>query len=105
MQEDSIFSTPSPAIFVCRFFDADHSERCEVMPHCSFDLHFPNYEMLSIEIYTLPYVKFGNLLFDTWWSVTTWRGGMEWETGGKFKREGTYTCPLRVSAFPVGDCG
>ena len=30
---------------------------------------------------------------------------MEWETGGKFKREGTYTCPLRVTTFPVGDCG
>ena len=24
---------------VCRFFDDGHSDKCEVMPHCSFDLH------------------------------------------------------------------
>ena len=70
VREGSLFSIPSPAFIVCRFFDVDHSEGCEVMPHCSFDLHFPSNEMLSIEIYTLPYVKFGNLLFDTCWSVT-----------------------------------
>ena len=26
----------------CRFFGDDHSDWCEVMPHCSFDLHFSN---------------------------------------------------------------
>ena len=26
------------------FFDDGHSERCEVIPHCSFDLHFSNSE-------------------------------------------------------------
>ena len=25
---------------VCRLFDNGHSDRCEVTPHCSFDLHF-----------------------------------------------------------------
>ena len=24
----------------CRFFDEGHSDRCEVISHCSFDLHF-----------------------------------------------------------------
>ena len=24
------------------FFDGGHSHRCEVIPHCSFDLHFSN---------------------------------------------------------------
>ena len=24
------------------FFDDGHSDRCEVIPHCSFDLHFSN---------------------------------------------------------------
>ena len=37
-----LFSTPSPAFIVCRFFDDGHSDWCEVTPHCSFDLHFSN---------------------------------------------------------------
>ena len=24
----------------CRYFDDGHSDLCEVIPHCSFDLHF-----------------------------------------------------------------
>ena len=31
MQEGSLFSTPSPAFIVCRFFDDGHSDRCEVI--------------------------------------------------------------------------
>ena len=27
---------------VCRFFDDGHSDWCDVIPHCSFDLHFSN---------------------------------------------------------------
>ena len=27
----------SPAFIVCRLFDDGHSDRCEVLPHCSFD--------------------------------------------------------------------
>ena len=40
--EGSLFSTSSPAFIVCRFIDDVHSDRCEVIPHCSFDLHFSN---------------------------------------------------------------
>ena len=29
---------------VCRFFDDGHSDLCEVITHCSFDLHFSNNE-------------------------------------------------------------
>ena len=33
-----LFSTPSPAFVVYRFFDAGHlTDQCEVIPHCSFD--------------------------------------------------------------------
>ena len=32
----------SPAFIVCRLFDVGHSDWCEVIPHCSFDLHFSN---------------------------------------------------------------
>ena len=40
VQEGSRFSTPSPAFIVCRFFDDGHSAWCEVISHCSFNLHF-----------------------------------------------------------------
>ena len=40
VQECSLFSTPSPAFIVCRLFDDGHSDRCEVVSHCSLDLHF-----------------------------------------------------------------
>ena len=40
MREGSLFSTPSPAFMVCRFFHDGHSDQCEVISHCSFDLHF-----------------------------------------------------------------
>ena len=39
MQEDFLFSTPSPAFIVCRLFDDGHSDWCELIPHCSYDLH------------------------------------------------------------------
>ena len=38
------FSSHSPAFTVCRLFDDGHSDRCEVISHCSFDLHFSNTE-------------------------------------------------------------
>ena len=40
----SLFSTPSPAFIACRFFDNSHSDQCEVILHCNFDLHFSNNE-------------------------------------------------------------
>ena len=36
------FSTSSSAFIVCRFFDNDHLDQCELIPHCSFDFHFSN---------------------------------------------------------------
>ena len=42
VQEGSLFSTPSPAFSVCRLFNDGHSDWCEVIPHCSFNLHFSN---------------------------------------------------------------
>ena len=44
VQEHSLFSTPSPALIVCRLFDDGHSDQCEVISHCGFDLHFSNNE-------------------------------------------------------------
>ena len=44
VQEGSLFPTPYPAFIYYRFFDDGHSDQCEVMSHCSFDLHFSNNE-------------------------------------------------------------
>ena len=44
MKEDSLSSTLSPAFMVYIFFDDGHSGQCEVISHCSFDLHISNNE-------------------------------------------------------------
>ena len=44
VQEHSLFSTPSPAFIGCRLFGEGHSDQCEMISHCSFDLHFSNNE-------------------------------------------------------------
>ena len=42
--EGSLSSASSPGFIVCRLFDDGHSDRCEVISYCSFDLHFSNNE-------------------------------------------------------------
>jgi len=44
VQERSLLSTPSPAFIVWRLLDNGHSDWCEVIFQCSFDLHFSNKE-------------------------------------------------------------
>ena len=48
VQEGSLFSTPSPAFILCRFFDDGHSDWCEMIPHSSFDLHFSSNNFLVV---------------------------------------------------------
>ena len=31
-----LFSASSPAFIVCRLFDSNHSDQCEMVPHCDF---------------------------------------------------------------------
>ena len=38
--KDSFFSTPSPTFVICVLFGDSHSDRCEVICLCGFDLHF-----------------------------------------------------------------
>ena len=40
----SLFSTPSPPFIACRLFDDGHSDWCEGVFHCSFDLRFSDNE-------------------------------------------------------------
>ena len=35
-----LLPTPSPVFLLCGFFDDSHSDWCEMIPHCSFELHF-----------------------------------------------------------------
>ena len=44
VQEGPLFSTPSPAFIVGKLFNNGHSDRCEVISNCSFELHFSNNE-------------------------------------------------------------
>ena len=37
----------STQTFICNLFDDNHSDRCELIPHCDFDLHF--HDDLSLE--------------------------------------------------------
>ena len=39
--EGFLFSTSFPTFAICGLFDDSHSDRCEVISHCGFDLHFP----------------------------------------------------------------
>ena len=49
MQKCSVFSTLSPAFIICRLFDDGHSDWCEVISHCSSDLHFSNNDGETVE--------------------------------------------------------
>ena len=40
VHQSSLFSTFSPTFFICGLFDDSHSDRCEVISYCGFDLHF-----------------------------------------------------------------
>ena len=49
MSECSLFSIPSPVFIIYRHFDDSHSDQCEVITHCSFNLHFSNILATSCE--------------------------------------------------------
>ena len=66
MQQHSLFSTLSPAFIVCRLFDDGHSDWCEVVSHCSFDLHFSDNERWWASFHVLVshlFVFFGEMSF------------------------------------------
>ena len=42
MEKGSLSFTRSPAFVICRLFDDGHSDQCEVIPHCDFDLQVSN---------------------------------------------------------------
>ena len=44
---------PSPAFIACRVFDYGHSDWCEVVPHCSFDVHFSNGNVEHLSVWAI----------------------------------------------------
>jgi len=62
--KSSLFSTPSPAFIVCRHFNDGHSDQCEVISHCGFDLHFCNNQWSWVYFHVFVrhrYVLFGEM--------------------------------------------
>ena len=62
----SLFSTSSSTFVTCVLFDNSCSERCEVISHCSFNLHFSNNEQrwASFHVFVCHmYVFFGEMSF------------------------------------------
>ena len=60
----SLFSTHSPAFILCILFDDGHSDQCEVISHCTFDLHFSNNEWYWASFHVFVshlYVFFGEM--------------------------------------------
>ena len=75
MQEHSLFSMPSPAFVVCRLFDGGHSDQCEVVSHCSFDLHFSNNEWCWASFHVVVshlYVFFGEMSLQVPFPLFNW---------------------------------
>ena len=47
----SLFSIPSSTFIICRLVNDDHSDQCEVVPFCSFDLYFSNNDVEYLFMY------------------------------------------------------
>ena len=70
VQDSSVFSIPSPAFIVYRLFDEDHSDRCEMISHYSFDLYFSNNERCWASFHVFVSHLWRNVylgLFPTFW--------------------------------------
>ena len=73
--QQCLFSTPFPAFTVCRLFDDGHSDQCEVIPHCSFDLHFSTNEQCRASFHVFVshlYVFFGEMSVKVFSPLFVW---------------------------------
>ena len=50
-----LFSVSSSTFVICVLIDDSHSDRCKVMSHCNFDLHFSNSDIEHLFMYLLAF--------------------------------------------------
>ena len=72
VKESSLFSTASPAFVTCRCFHDSHSDRCEVTPHYSFDLHFSINEHLFLCLLVICVSSLEKFLFSSFTRFSDW---------------------------------
>ena len=77
VQERSLFSTPSPAFVVYRLFDDGHSDWCEMIPHCIFDLHFSNEQYSASFHVFISHLETDDFIF-LFFSNTAAQSGTQW---------------------------
>ena len=78
-------SAPSPTLVLCRVFDNGHSNQCEVIPHCSFDLDFS--------------CLLRNLYAGQEATVRTGHGTTDWFQIGKGVRQGCILSPCLFNLY------
>ena len=81
VQECSLFSTSSPAFTVSRHFGDGHADQCEVISHCSFDLHLSNNDWCwaSIHVFVSHLVtSLGRCLFRSFSHFFDWTVCFSW---------------------------
>ena len=62
MHKGSLFSTSPPALLFSFLFDNSHFDRCEVISHCGFDLHFDLIGYVThLSCACWPYVTLGKM--------------------------------------------
>ena len=62
-------------IIVCRLFDEGSSDQCEVISHCSFDVHFSNNELFWASLHVFVsylYVFFGEMSVKVFHPLFDW---------------------------------
>ena len=63
------------SIYFCRLFDEGHSDQCEVISHCSFDLHFSNNGLCWASFHVFVshlYVFFGEMSVYVFFPLFNW---------------------------------
>ena len=63
------------SIYVCRLFDNGHSDQCEVIAHCSFDMHFSNHERCKASFHVFVshlYVFFEEMSVQVFFQLFDW---------------------------------
>ena len=49
------------SVYCCRLLDGSHSDQCEMVPHCGFDLHFSNNEWCWVFFMCLLFICMSSL--------------------------------------------